>query len=226
MNTLSQKLGYTFKNGSLLNDALRHRSAKGNNNERLEFLGDAILNFVITAALYKQHPYVKEGELSRFRANLVKGETLALLAQKFYLGNHLELGASELRTGGFARKSILIDAIEAVVGAIYLDGGIEACEECILRWFADHLSEPLNERSQKDSKSLFQEYLQAHQLPLPCYTVTKVEGFAHQQRFYIRCTVKGVDIETQGTGSNRRTAEQEAATLFLEELKMKINQGK
>lgn len=216
MNSLSQKLGYTFKNNALLSDALRHRSAKGNNNERLEFLGDSILNFVITAALYKRHPYATEGELSRLRANLVRGETLAILAQKFCLGNHLELGASELRTGGFARKSILIDAVEAIVGAIYLDAGVEACEECILRWFADRLNEPLHEQAQKDPKSLLQEHLQAHQLPLPRYTVTKIEGFAHQQLFYIGCSVEGLEIDAHGTGSNRRTAEQKAATRFLE----------
>src|SRR5471030_2357233 len=143
MNLLGQKIGYQFEKISLLKDALRHRSVRGYNNERLEFLGDAVLNFVITSALYKKYPWAREGELSRLRANLVKGATLTELAQELDLGRCLELGPSELRTGGSSRKSILADAIEAVIGAIYLDGGVEVCEQCILRWYDQRLSQQI-----------------------------------------------------------------------------------
>lgn len=226
MNTLNQKLSYQFQNKHLLKDALRHRSAKGNNNERLEFLGDSVLNFIITAALYEKHPYAKEGALSRLRASLVKGETLANIAQEFDLGNYVELGPSELRSGAFTRKSILADTLEAIVGAIYLDGGIEACKECVLHWFFDRLNEPLNEQSQKDPKTRLQEYLQANQLSLPHYTILKIEGLAHHQIFHINCQVQNLDLTAEGSGPNRRMAEQQAATIFLELLQKKLQHDK
>lgn len=215
MNLLSEKIGHEFQKKSLLKDALRHRSARGANNERLEFLGDSILNFVITSALYKKYPRVKEGELSRLRANLVRGETLAELAQEFDLSRYIELGASELRAGGASRKSILADAVEAIIGAIYLDSGIAACEQCILAWYSDRLSQRINWQAQKDAKSRLQEYLQAHQLALPEYPIAKIEGKGHQQVFYVYCKIEGIETVTCGSGSNRRAAEQKAAEELL-----------
>lgn len=222
MKTLSEKIGYEFEKKSFLKDALRHRSTKGRNNERLEFLGDAVLNFIIASTLYKKHPHTKEGELSRLRANLVKGETLAALGKEFDLGDYIELGPSELRTGAFVRKSILADAMEAIVGAIYLDGGIAACEKCVLSWYNNRLNEPVNQQSQKDPKSRLQEYLQARQLPLPQYSILKIEGVSHNQVFHIHCEVTGVSTTTQGTGANRREAEQKAAEAFLKTLHTKV----
>lgn len=224
MNILSRKIGYQFQKTHLLKDALRHRSVKGDNNERLEFLGDAVLNFVITARLYAKYPRATEGELSRLRANLVKGETLADLAKEFDLGRYVELGPSELRAGGASRKSILADTIEAILGAIYLDGGIAACEQSILNWYDTRLTEKINWQEQKDPKSRLQEYLQAHQLALPYYSILKIEGKGHQQVFHVNCEVTGIDMRTCGKGSNRRAAEQQAAEEFLQSLIMKANE--
>jgi ribonuclease-3 len=218
MNILSRKIGYQFQKIYLLKAALRHRSVRGHNNERLEFLGDAVLNFVITATLYAKYPHATEGELSRLRANLVKGETLAVLAAEFDLGRYVVLGPSELRTGGSSRKSILADTVEAILGAIYLDGGLAACEQCILNWYDQRLSERINWQAQKDAKSRLQEYLQAQQLSLPSYSITKIEGKGHQQVFYVACEVAEVDIATSGSGTNRRAAEQQAAEIFLQAL--------
>lgn len=215
---LYQKLGYTFNQPRLLEDALSHRSFQGKNNERLEFLGDAALNFVITAALFHKHPHAKEGELSRLRANLVCGETLAILAQEFDLGSFLKLGAGELKSGGLHRASILADAMEAVIGAIYLDGGITVCEERILIWYADRLDHLQVLSELKDPKTLLQEYLQAQRFPLPNYNIILIEGAAHQQIFHIECKIAGLPHRTEGVGSSRRRAEQDAAQKFLAQI--------
>ena len=160
IETLCQQLDYRFKNPQLLEDALSHRSFRGNkNNERLEYLGDAVLNFVIAAALFRQNIRAREGELSRLRANLVRGETLTDLAKEFELGKYLRLGAGELKTGGAQRKSILADGMEAVVGAIYLDGGFKVCEACILRWYESRLENVETLPDLKDPKTRLQEYL-------------------------------------------------------------------
>lgn len=217
LSILCQKLGHTFKNPSLLEDALSHRSCRGQNNERMEFLGDAILNFVITAHLFRTCPEAREGELSRLRANLVRGDTLAVLAQEFELGVYLRLGAGELKSGGSRRTSILADAMEAVVGAIYLDGGLAACEPCILNWFASRLNsfaEVLP--SLKDAKTRLQEYLQGKRLPLPQYNILSIDGAAHQQIFSIECRIDGTAQTAVGIGSSRRRAEQDAAQKILD----------
>lgn len=217
IETLCEKLGYTFRTPSLLEDALSHRSFRGNkNNERLEFLGDSILNFVIAAALFQNRPRAREGELSRLRASLVRGETLAILAQEFTLGNYLRLGVGELKSGGSHRTSILADAMEAVVGAIYLDAGMDICEQCILNWYANRLNDFSELPNLKDAKTRLQEYLQARKFPLPTYEILSIDGAAHEQTFRVNCTIVGLPHSAIGTGTSRRRAEQEAAKNFLE----------
>lgn len=217
LDTLSKKLGYTFTNKSFLLDALSHRSYRGNkNNERLEFLGDSVLNFTIAAALFRRYPDVREGELSRLRASLVRGETLALLAQEFHLGDYLRLGAGEVKSGGSGRTSILADAMEAVVGAIYLDGGMPACEQCILNWYADRFNNFSELPNLKDPKTSLQEYLQANKYPLPHYEILSIEGAQHEQTFRVKCSVIGLKQEAVGTGTSRRRAEQDAAQKIME----------
>lgn len=220
LENLCEKLNYRFKNPELLEDALSHRSFRGNkNNERLEYLGDAVLNFVIAAALFRQNIKAREGELSRLRANLVRGETLTDLAKEFDLGKYLRLGAGELKTGGAQRKSILADGMEAVVGAIYLDGGFQACEACILSWYAHRLENVETIPDLKDPKTRLQEYLQAKKLALPVYTILVLEGPAHQQSFKVECQLHGLPNKAIGIGSSRRRAEQKAAEKILEALK-------
>ncbi len=219
LENLCEKLNYRFKNPELLEDALSHRSFRGNkNNERLEYLGDAVLNFVIAAALFRQNINAREGELSRLRANLVRGETLTDLAKEFNLGKYLRLGAGELKTGGAQRKSILADGMEAVVGAIYLDGGFQVCEACILRWYAPRLENVETIPDLKDPKTRLQEYLQAKKLALPVYTILVLEGPAHQQSFKVECQLHGLPNKAIGIGSSRRRAEQKAAEKILAEL--------
>lgn len=221
LDLLSANLGYIFKNPQLLTAAVSHRSYHGPNNERLEFLGDSILSFIITNALYHNYPQAAEGELSRIRSTLVREETLASLALQFNLGNFLRLGAGEKRSGGAKRASILADAMEAIIGAIYLDAGIVVCEQRVLEWYAEQLKNPQQLSSEtKDPKSSLQEYLQSQHFSLPVYTILKIEGAQHQQIFYIECAVPEIAYKTQGTGNNRRRAEQEAALKMLEYLKI------
>jgi ribonuclease-3 len=212
---LSKKIGYSFQNIQLFKAALTHRSVRGSNNERLEFLGDSIVNFVIAEELYKRLPSAKEGELSRLRANLVKGETLAELAREFNLGNYLNLGPGELKSGGFRRESILADAIEAIIGAIYLDGGIAQCQACVLKWYTDRLQQQALQLYIKDAKTKLQEYLQSRGLELPNYEVLSIQGEAHEQTFYVSCVVVSLAMNAEGMGSSRRKAEQEAAKNLL-----------
>lgn len=213
-NDLSQKLKYQFKQAKLLKIALTHRSKGGEHNERLEFLGDAVVNFVIAEILYQQFPTATEGELSRFRASLVNRDTLAELAKDFELGQHLLLGPGELRSGGSERQSILSCAMEAIIGAVYLDGGYEAAREKIQAWYSPLLASLSNAASHKDPKTLLQEYLQSCRLPLPVYTVDAIEGEAHQQLFTVSCQVEGKQ-KTYGKGTSRRRAEQDAALAML-----------
>ncbi|CAM4425780.1 MAG: Ribonuclease 3 [Legionellaceae bacterium] len=219
---LSQKLGYYFQQSQLLNYALTHRSVPGNNNERLEFLGDSIVNFVIAKALYELFPTAKEGDLSRIRATLVKGDTLAELAQEFNLGDYLILGSGELKSGGFRRKSILADAMEAIIAAIYLDGGMDACQKCILRWYDSRLVSVTEFVSLKvplkDPKTRLQELLQKKKLELPIYTITSIKGEQHEQIFHVTCQIEKYNYVTEGIGKSRRDAEQEAAKKYLDHL--------
>ncbi len=212
----AQGSGYRFSDQRLLERALTHRSASQDNNERLEFLGDAILNLLIAEALFQHFPVAREGELTRLRAALVRRETLAEVARDLGLGAFLRLGAGERKTGGRDRDSILADAFEAVVGAVYLDGDIQACRGCVLAVFGERLESIATLAAEKDPKTRLQEVLQARKLPLPAYAVTQVEGAAHEHSFTVECRISGVSEATVGLGSNRRGAEQEAARKALE----------
>ncbi len=209
-------LGYHFQQATLLDEALTHRSASAQNNERLEFLGDALLNLVIAEYLFEHYPKASEGELSRLRASLVKGETLADVARRLSLGNWLRLGSGELKSGGFRRESILSDTMEAIFGAVYLDAGLNGCRDLILRLYRDLLTQLASARELKDAKTRLQEYLQARQQPLPVYNVLEIRGEPHAQNFTVECLA--VIGRTVAEGSSRRKAEQEAARRLLEQL--------
>jgi ribonuclease-3 len=218
LRTLSRKLEYTFNNTHLLEAALTHRSVGSTNYERLEFLGDSILSFVIAEQLYLRYPTADEGTLSRCRASLVKGETLAELAAELQLGEFLNLGPGELKSGGFRRESILADALEAIMGAVFLDGGYEAVKAFVLSLYQEHLAKISPTISLKDPKTRLQEYLQSRRLPLPNYEMVGAEGKAHQQTFTVTCTIEGLEQVASATGSSRRKAEQAAAAQILEML--------
>lgn len=208
-----------FKDEALLLQALTHRSAKGLHNERLEFLGDSILGFVIAEVLFTKFPNNDEGDLTRMRSSLVKGVTLAKLGRHFKLGEHLILGAGELKSGGHKRDSILEDAVEAIIGAVYLDSGETTCKALILNWFSEHLNviKPGNE--QKDPKTRLQEYLQSRKIALPEYEVIDVSGQSHNQQFTIKCITSIINTEVVAKGTSRRKAEQSAAQQVLDLIK-------
>ncbi|MCI0508433.1 MAG: ribonuclease III [Gammaproteobacteria bacterium] len=208
---LSKKLHYKFSDPALLIEAVTHRSKHSINNERLEFLGDSILGYVISSELFQRFPEAREGQLTRGRAVLVRGETLAELALNMDLGDYLNLGPGELKSGGHQRKSILADAMEAIIGAIYLDGGLDAARQHILAIYADKLQALSLEEVNKDPKTRLQEYLQARKQPLPDYEVVTTTGSEHEQVFEISCKVSVLPRVVIGTGRSRRTAEQEAA---------------
>ena len=215
---LSKALGYTFNNVALLEQALTHRSAAKQHNERLEFLGDAILGMVIGETLFKRFPDVPECKLTRMRSTLVKGDTLAELAREASMGELLHLGPGELKSGGHRRSSILADAVEAVLGAIYLDSGMEEVCNVIYHLWESRI-EALNPNAHpKDSKTRLQEYLQGRKLPLPSYEVISISGKDHAQVFEVSCTVTTLDKPVSASGNSRRKAEQEAARLTLETL--------
>lgn len=217
---LQRKLGYAFKQIELLKQALTHRSASSGHNERLEFLGDSILSFVIANDLYHRFPKVDEGDMSRMRATLVRGNTLAELAREFDLGECLRLGPGELKSGGFRRESILADTIEALIGSIFLDSDIQTTERIVLAWYDTRLIEISPGDKQKDPKTRLQEYLQGRHLPLPSYLVVRVRGEAHDQEFTIHCQVSGIKEPVEGVGSSRRKAEQVAAEQALKILEL------
>lgn len=219
INNLLKKLEYSFNDIELLNEALTHRSYAAKNNERLEFLGDGILNFVIAHELFKQYPDVQEGDLSRLRANLVNKESLAVIAKQLELGDVIRLGSGELKSGGFRRPSILADAVESIFGAVYCDGGFESCRELIVRLYANRLSSPTDLQSLKDPKTQLQELLQSRRFALPDYQVTNVTGQAHAQIFHVRCNIKPMNIDVSGKGKSRRKAEQVAAEKAITEVK-------
>ena len=215
LQRLERKIGYQFKDENFLKLALTHRSANGTHNERLDFLGDSILSFVVADELYHRFPKVDEGDMSRMRATLVRGHTLAELGREFQLGDYLFLGPGELKSGGFRRDSILADAVEAIIGGIYLDSDTEVIRGIILAWYKTRLDSIEPGVSQKDPKTRLQEYLQGRRKPLPTYTVTKIKGEAHNQEFTIECIVAGLDEPVIGKGSSRRKAEQSAADIAL-----------
>lgn len=204
-------LGYVFAKPELLRQALTHRSYGVPNNERLEYLGDSILNCIIAHALFQRFPNLSEGELSRLRANLVNQQTLFELAQRLNLGDHVLLGEGELKSNGFRRPSILADALEALIAAVFLDGGFERTEQAIHTLYASLLGEIDPQKPGKDAKTMLQELLQSKKLALPQYSVVSTEGEAHQQYFRVECLIPELKIRASGSGTNRRSAEQDAA---------------
>ena len=215
---LEQVIGHGFLDSDLLKTALTHRSHSSPHNERLEFLGDSILNAVIARQLFERFPDIPEGDLSRLRANLVRQDSLHKLAQTLSLGKYLQLGEGELKSGGSQRPSILADALEALFGAIWLDAGFDAASEVIVRLYDDMLKAIGNGQPIKDAKTRLQEYLQGRRLPLPKYSLTGTEGEAHAQKFKIACVIDSLQVTTDGQGSSRRIAEQMAAEQALERL--------
>ena len=223
LSTLIGRLDYSFKDTSLLDEALTHRSVGSRNNERLEFLGDGILNFVIADALFRQRPDLREGDLSRLRASLVNGQTLAEIARDLNLGDCLKLGAGELKSGGFRRSSILADTVESILGAVYCDSGFDACQALILMLFNEKLNNLPDVDSLKDPKTRLQELLQSRRLSIPVYDVVSVSGKAHAQVFKVRCSIDEIDCITQAEGGSRRKAEQLAAEAAYKKVKQKLN---
>ncbi|AXR07202.1 ribonuclease III [Salinimonas sediminis] len=215
---LSRVLDYRFKNVDLLEQALTHRSAAKLHNERLEFLGDAVLGMVVADALYQAFPEVPEGKLTRMRSTLVKGETLAELAREANVGELVKLGQGELKSGGHRRSSILADAMEAVLGAIYLDAGLETVRGVILNLWDERINALNPNEHPKDNKTRLQEFLQSRRQPLPVYDVVNISGKDHAQTFDVSCTVSQVDTPVVASGNSRRKAEQQAAKLMLEKL--------
>jgi len=223
-NRLQEQLGYHFSDMSLLSLALTHRSYGSQNNERLEFLGDALLNSTIAQALFIQFPDEREGILSRLRSSLVKGDTLADIAREFSLSDHLIMGEGELKSGGFRRDSILADVLESIIGAIFVDGGMRACQSFVKRIFKTRLSTLSVDKYLKDPKTRLQELLQGRQLPLPNYIVVNIEGVSHQQEFMVRCETALLKEGPIASASSRRQAEKLAAEKVLSWLENQSNE--
>ena len=216
---LCKQLGYRFEQPQLLQRALTHRSYSAAHNERLEFLGDSVLNCVIARYLYDAYPDLPEGDLSRLRSNLVNQQTLAILAQQLNLGEQLLLGEGERKSAGFRRPSILADGLEALFGAVFMDADFAAAEKVVLGLFVPFIAQTDLQSLGKDAKTLLQEYLQARKLPLPQYNVTEIKGEAHAQTFIVSCSVAKLGLETQGEGASRRIAEQIAAERAYQHIK-------
>ena len=219
---LKKSLDYEFSDARLLELALTHRSAPGDNNERLEFLGDAVLDFVISEVVFRTHPMSPEGDLSRLRASLVNDGTLAEIAGELGIGEHLHLGGGERKSGGHRRDSILADALEAIFGAVYLDSGFDASRQVIERAYGSRLHEFPDVDELRDPKTRLQEWMQARQMGLPEYELLQVTGKAHKQTFEVQCSVE--ETISKGKGSTRRNAEQQAAEKMLELLKAAVSQ--
>lgn len=219
VNTLCKTINYQFNHSELLTLALSHRSVGKENNERLEFLGDAIVNLIIASALFDKEQAASEGDLSRMRASLVKGDTLAEIAKEFNLGNYLKLGPGELKTGGHKRESILAGTLEALIGAIYLDSNFEICRSIVLAWFEHRLKQTETAHIAKDPKTQLQEYLQALKIPVPEYKMLSATGAAHQQTFQVECIIESLGKRVTERGLSRRKAEQNAAEAMMKELK-------
>lgn len=215
LNQLSKRLGYQFSNVEFLQRALTHRSVGSKNNERLEFLGDSLVNFMIADVLYHEYTKLPEGDMSRVRAHLVKGETLAEIGIEYSLSDYLVLGPGELKSGGFRRNSIIADAVEAIIAAVYEDGGLDQCRRLVEHLYQQRLEELDPKKIGKDSKTRLQELLQSYQEPLPEYSIISVNGAAHDQAFTISCYVAKLNTKFEATASSRRKAEQKAAASAL-----------
>ncbi|HTH94706.1 MAG TPA: ribonuclease III [Rhodocyclaceae bacterium] len=222
LHLLERALGYKFTSRDLLQQAVTHRSYGAPHYERLEFLGDSMLNCVIAAQLFARFPALREGDLSRLRANLVRQDTLHKIADGLKLGDYLRLGEGELKSGGFRRPSILADALEATFGAIFLEGGFAAVEAVIIRLYTDWLNSIDPRDTGKDPKTVLQELLQGHRFNLPAYTLLGTQGEAHAQMFEVECALTELKIRTTGVGSSRRAAEQEAAQAAITLIKEKL----
>ncbi len=216
LDSLANRIGYQFKTCTLLTQALTHRSFSANNNERLEFLGDGALNFIIANQLYNRFSKLPEGDLSRLRAALVKESTLSEIAISLNIGELLKLGEGELKSAGYKRPSILADALEAIIGAVYLDGGYDAAEAVVIELYQARLVDIDPKVIDKDAKSQLQEYLQGKKIDLPDYNVVLIEGEAHAQTFKVECAIKKLQLATTGEGTSRRIAEQQSAQSALD----------
>ena len=221
LEKIQATLGYEFNECSLLETALTHRSAGNPNNERLEFLGDAMLGAIIAEELYTKFPDGDEGQLTRLRSSLVRKQTLADLARELDLGSYLKLGEGELKTGGWRRASILENTLESIIGAVYLDSGFDRCQLFVQNIFKDLLSSISLDDIQKDPKTKLQEYLQSRKMPIPVYEVLSTTGKSHQQIFTVSCTCGELPAAIQAQGASRRKAEQAAAQQVLEMLQSK-----
>lgn len=215
LNQLSRKLGYQYQNIELLQHALTHRSVGSRNNERLEFLGDSLVNFMIADILFHQFTNLPEGDMSRVRAHLVKGDTLAVIGREYNLSDYLVLGPGELKSGGFRRNSIIADAVEAIIASVYEDGGLDVCRDLVGRFYEERLKKLDPKMIGKDPKTRLQEWLQSRNQPLPEYSIIIVNGAAHAQEFTVSCYVEKLNTKFEATASNRRKAEQKAAELAL-----------
>lgn len=215
LEKLMKALNHTFTDQKLLRAAITHRSTGATNNERLEFLGDSILNFVIAAELYNRFPKAREGDLTRLRALMVRGETVALVAKDLQLGDFLNLGIGEQKSGGYKRESILSDAMEAIIGAIFLDSSLESCRQHILDWYEPRLNALAPGAIEKDAKTRLQEYCQANHAPLPIYQIVEIIGDPHAPTFKVACRVPLLETPTLGIDTSRRKAEQQAAEKAL-----------
>jgi ribonuclease-3 len=218
LQRLEQTLGRSWHSPELLELALTHRSCGKRNNERLEFLGDSILNHIIAEALYSRFPDAREGELSRMRASLVCGDTLAHIAREMDLGSYVSLGSGEMKSGGRRRDSILADTLESIVGSMLLDADVETCRQQVLVWFESRLQQVSLHTAAKDAKTRLQEYLQGRGKSLPIYTLVRVEGDDHCQQFTVACELPESELAREGSGSSRRKAEQAAALATLEDI--------
>ena len=216
---LEKILNYQFSDNSLLELALTHRSFQGKNNERLEFLGDSILNFIIAESLFKKFNLLPEGDLSRLRSQLVKSETLSEIGIILKLGDYLILGEGELKSSGWRRPSILADSVEAIIGAVFIDGGVSAASDLVLDWFKSRIDLINPDNIEKDAKSILQELLQAKKISLPDYNIVSIEGEAHCQHFRVSCSIPKLGLSIEGEGSSRKIAEQGAAEEILKKLK-------
>jgi len=222
LEALTRRLAYRFKNPALLDEALTHRSVGSRNNERLEFLGDSVLNFVIADELFHKYSTINEGDLSRLRASLVNRDSLADIARELELGACLKLGSGELKSGGFRRSSIIADAVESILGAVYCDSGFDACRQLVLRLFKHKLDNIPDIDSLKDAKTRLQELLQSRRYDRPEYNVIEVSGKAHAQSFKVECKMQNPTCVTVGEGRSRRKAEQLAAEAALEILQQQL----
>mgnify|MGYP003672521241 CR=1 FL=1 len=218
LEKLQQTLAYQFLDPALAQLALTHRSASASHNERLEFLGDSLLGFIIAEVLHEKYVDATEGELSRMRASLVSKPALAAVARRLGMGAFLQLGSGELSSGGSDRDSILADSVEALIAAIYLDGGMKPCKAFVISMHQNKLSADVKKAKRKDAKTRLQEFLQAHGRALPEYKVVDISGAAHEQIFHVSCSLESMDIDAEGSGSSKREAQQQAAEKILESI--------